>query len=274
MATNISGTFDAGIARFNSEEFFNNEVMSGDTPPLVSNGPETVGENTDLAAFAVVGRTGNAPGGALVLANYLGAIGGDGSDVAQGTLTFATPPDADDTVVIGSRTYTWKATPAAANQIKTGATNTLAADALVAAINADPAGVTAGLIVAAQTEDPNVYAVKVDADTVQVYARVSGEAGNAIATTQTGDEATWGAATLAGGEGVGIVPVGILPTKLLTGAGVTTTTDILRQGCFNPDALVWDASFDTDAKKKVAFEGSPSPTNIVLRKNNFGPVYP
>ena len=27
-----------------------------------------------------------------------------------------------------------------------------------------------------------------------------------------------------------------------------------RVGCFNPDALIWGASYDTDAKKKTAFE--------------------
>lgn len=37
-------------------------------------------------------------------------------------------------------------------------------------------------------------------------------------------------------------------------------------GCFNQDALVWDASFDTDAKKQAAFHGAPTPTNIIVAK--------
>ena len=41
---------------------------------------------------------------------------------------------------------------------------------------------------------------------------------------------------------------------------------IYRAGCFNPDLLVWPASFTTDAQKKVAFHGAPSPSQIVIRK--------
>ena len=40
-------------------------------------------------------------------------------------------------------------------------------------------------------------------------------------------------------------------------------------GNFNPDALNWHASFTTDAQKKVAFDGAPSPTSILLTKT-FG----
>lgn len=42
--------------------------------------------------------------------------------------------------------------------------------------------------------------------------------------------------------------------------------EVVRMGCFNPDRLVWDASYDTDEKKRLAFEGAPSPTQIILRK--------
>ena len=41
---------------------------------------------------------------------------------------------------------------------------------------------------------------------------------------------------------------------------------VMRQGVFNPDALVFDATYDTDEKKRLAFEGAPSPTSIILRK--------
>lgn len=36
-------------------------------------------------------------------------------------------------------------------------------------------------------------------------------------------------------------------------------------GCFNPDRLVWDASYDTEAKKLAAF-GAPSTSNIAVKK--------
>lgn len=41
---------------------------------------------------------------------------------------------------------------------------------------------------------------------------------------------------------------------------------IFYQGCFNQDALVWGASFSTDAHKQAAFRGSPTPTNIIVAK--------
>lgn len=42
--------------------------------------------------------------------------------------------------------------------------------------------------------------------------------------------------------------------------------EVMRQGVYNPDALVWDASYNTAEKKRLAFEGAPSPTAIILRK--------
>lgn len=42
--------------------------------------------------------------------------------------------------------------------------------------------------------------------------------------------------------------------------------EVMRQGVFNPDALVFDASYGTDEQKRLAFEGAPSPTSIILRK--------
>lgn len=49
-----------------------------------------------------------------------------------------------------------------------------------------------------------------------------------------------------------------------TGTGVTVP--VFHTGCFNPDALLWHASYDTDAKKAMAFHGAPSPTRIMIRK--------
>lgn len=42
--------------------------------------------------------------------------------------------------------------------------------------------------------------------------------------------------------------------------------EVMRQGVYNPDALVFDASYGTDEQKRLAFEGAPSPTSIILRK--------
>ena len=41
---------------------------------------------------------------------------------------------------------------------------------------------------------------------------------------------------------------------------------VYRSGHFNMDALVWPASYDTDAKKLAAFDGAPSPSQILVSR--------
>ena len=54
---------------------------------------------------------------------------------AQGTLTFVGVGVADQNVVIGNRTYIWKATPAAANEVAIGANQAASEANLTAIIN-------------------------------------------------------------------------------------------------------------------------------------------
>lgn len=50
-------------------------------------------------------------------------------------------------------------------------------------------------------------------------------------------------------------------------AGVAAANvGIFMDGTFNPAALTWDASYDTDAKKLAAFDGAPTPTVIFVKK--------
>lgn len=60
-------------------------------------------------------------------------------------------------------------------------------------------------------------------------------------------------------------PTGILTAPVVLTAGQSTTVDLYRSGHWNMDALEWDATYDTDAKKKAAFEGSISPTIFVSK---------
>jgi hypothetical protein len=97
---------------------------------------------------------------------------------------------------------------------------------------------------------------KVGASTTLAIYSVVGRAanaagGNLVLATATGSPA--------------IKPVGILTAPVATGAGVTTTVDVYRSGMFNPDALVWDTSFNTDLLKFAAFEGSVSPDIFLQR---------
>lgn len=71
------------------------------------------------------------------------------------------------------------------------------------------------------------------------------------------------------GGGTPIQAVGILmyaTDTSATGLNADAEAHIYRGGVFNPDLLVWDASYSTDALKAKAFEGAPSPTQIVIRK--------
>lgn len=60
--------------------------------------------------------------------------------------------------------------------------------------------------------------------------------------------------------------IGIVSQAVTGDAAGNTTVPVLYSGCFNPDALVWDASFDTLQKKIDAFSGSPTPTTVLIRE--------
>lgn len=73
--------------------------------------------------------------------------------------------------------------------------------------------------------------------------------------------ATWNATPASA-----IKPIGVITQALASQGSAGVKVPVFYTGCFDPAALVWDASFDTDAKKAEAFMGSPSPTRVVIRK--------
>lgn len=60
----------------------------------------------------------------------------------------------------------------------------------------------------------------------------------------------------------------ILAEPITIADGDSMTVPVYREGHWSMDALVWDASYDTDAKKAAAFEGSVSP-NIFVSKRKY-----
>ncbi len=119
-------------------------------------------------------------------------------------------------------------------------------------ISAPADGLVTGNVPAIFTRD-EIVAYSQDLATLQVVGR-----------NADGDlvKATWHAT-----PANAIKPIGVAVTGAVTGAsGAKKGIPVYRGGCFNPDKLVWDSSFDTDAKKFAAFEGSPAPTSIVLRR--------
>ena len=60
--------------------------------------------------------------------------------------------------------------------------------------------------------------------------------------------------------------IGVTVNAVDPAIGTADTVAVYRAGCFNPKALVWGASYDTDAKKKVAFEATSTQIFLVAPK--------
>lgn len=70
----------------------------------------------------------------------------------------------------------------------------------------------------------------------------------------------------------GTPAIGIILYDIETGTGEAPGVPVLRAGCLNKDIINWPDSYTTDAQKFSAFEGAPSPTNIVVRQAYYGSV--
>ncbi|BCM19245.1 hypothetical protein [Mesorhizobium sp. J8] len=238
---------------FSSAEIFNSAIPH----PVTEDFP--VAADVAIPAFSVVRLA--ASGLSLALATFAFAPGAR----AAGRLVFSGVGAADDTITVAATVYTLKAAPTTvAGQVKIGATAAETASNLIAAING---GAGAGTLYGSLTvPHPDVTAQADAAGIVGVVAKVAGAAGNAIATTETGSVTAFANATLVGGvDQVGVQAIGVT-TAPVVDTDAAQSVAIYRAGNFNPDALNWDASFNTDAKREAAFRGAPSPTNILIRK--------
>jgi hypothetical protein len=122
---------------------------------------------------------------------------------ASGLFTLAGIPAEGGTVTLGSETYTFTEDVDAENEVLIGATIGESIDNLLNAVNCGQgAGTAYGL---ATERNADVKAVRGDGNTLTIVARSPGAGGNAIATTETLSNGSFGGATLAGGldpEGV------------------------------------------------------------------------
>ena len=124
-----------------------------------------------------------------------------GAIAATGVLTAASQPSAADTVTIGARTYTFRASlssgglPGEVLISAVNASGTL--DNLIAAINGSAGeGTTYGT---GTTANPEVSAAAGAGDTIDLTARTAGALGNAIVTTETAAQLSFARTTLNGG---------------------------------------------------------------------------
>lgn len=125
------------------------------------------------------------------------AISGQGTTpavAATGTVTFTENPADGDTLKIGSTTYTFKTSPAAANNVAIKGTVDETAQNLADVINGDSGEACAG------TTSPSLdVSAEVETGVMTLTARTAGTAGNSLALGQTGDFANVSDATLSGG---------------------------------------------------------------------------
>ncbi len=117
---------------------------------------------------------------------------------ATETLTLTGQPLDTETVTVGGKTYTFQTVLTDVDgNVLIGAAETDSLDNLIAAINL---GAGSGTVyAAATTEQTEVDAVAGAGETMDVAAVVGGTAGNAIATTHTLSNGSFGAANLSGG---------------------------------------------------------------------------
>lgn len=125
------------------------------------------------------------------------AISGQGTTpavAATGTVTFTENPSDGDTLKIGKTTYTFKTSPAAANDVAIKGTVHETAQNLADVINGDSGEAYEG------TTSPSLdVSAEVEAGVMTLTARTDGTAGNSLALVQTGDFANVSGATLSGG---------------------------------------------------------------------------
>lgn len=118
--------------------------------------------------------------------------------IATGLLTSTgTAPSDGDTVTIGSKVYTFKtALTPTEGQVLIGASAAAALDNIKSAVNGTAGN---GTTYSAAAANPDVTATT-NTNTTQLFQAIAkGTAGNSIATTDSGNQLSWGAATLTGG---------------------------------------------------------------------------
>ena len=174
---------------------------------------------------------------------------------ATGTLTTSGAFVNNETVTIGTQTYTIKSPFVnAANNIDGSGTTAATLDNLKRAINGDGvAGTNYGTGTPVSTV---VYALST-ATTLDLMAKQGGTAGNVVATTETCASASFGAATLTGGVATNVAiltRVAELPSNTTLAIGVVTTLGTV--------AAAQGGTFGAHALTVVAGATATSPKNL------------
>jgi len=202
------------------------------TPNPVNVGQQVTIEGLDFLASTAVTVQVQSPLGRMgifqsqITSDTSGEIAStDIANYAIGTLTLSANALNNETVTLGSKTYTFKtALTPAANEVLLGASASATLDNLKSAVNLDPAG-SGTLYGAATTINADIRASTKTATTILFVAKVGGTGGNALASTETiVTGGSFGGATLSGGAAAsGLYTFAFSPTG--PGIWVITATD-------------------------------------------------
>lgn len=192
-------------------------LVATPSPTRVGSPVTIAGEGFANATEVVVGVSEDGYTSEIV-SSAAGAFASDAvADHATGTLTGSGQPSAAETMTIGTRVYTMRASLAtltAANDILIGAALTNTLDNIKAAVNGQAGeGITYGL---RTVRHETVFASSKTATTVVFHARVGGTDGNAIATTEGLTTNAFGGGTLSGGAAALAKALVWTPTRIGT----------------------------------------------------------
>lgn len=181
---------------------------------------------------------------------------------ASGALTFTGQPVAAETVTINGVVITARASGATGAEFNIGATFAVTAANLAALINGVPDSTDPYTSMPVYGTAPLAgtgVTAAVAGGVVTLYAIAPGTAGNAITTTETLTNATFGAATLTGGAAESDVQPKMATGIAAQAAPATTPGTFLPffvGGVFNHEALVWPAAIATLAQRRRVFAGT------------------
>lgn len=186
---------------------------------------------------------------------------------ASGTLTITSSnAQNDETVVVGSKTYTWKTTlTGAANEVLIGADEAESADNLAAAINGSAgAGTTYGTGTTASTQ---VTADSSAEDgTVVLTAILKGTGGNSIATTETMTNGSFANATLTSGANATASAFTTALETAVNAAGVK----LLAERISANEVLFVDISGASQQRGKTCSETMAGTNNVWSANASYG----
>lgn len=157
---------------------------------------------------------------------------------ATQTLTATDVFSDGETVTVGATVYTFKTelTNLVANEVLIGASLAISLDNLKLAINA---GAGIGTVYSTGTVAHPKVTATTNADTTQIVEAIRiGTAGNAIVTTETAENASWGAGTLASGAEASLA---------------VTTTWTLASG---PQSIMFPEGIDFNAGVYITIGGT------------------